>query len=166
LQHDLRVYREHGYESYLYTCRKCHGGHRYNIGVVQSHLLDYGQDIHLMRSMVGEEPPGGFFPDHGNCINDRNVFDDGKPGIDSQEQLDVFHDIQRQLFDAFDLGDQLRENTVHESGGNNSEEFDFEYVDARFDHVDDLYRQPHDHCMKESMLASFQRQKLLSIWLS
>jgi hypothetical protein len=85
----------------------------------QEHLKRFGRDPFLMHSMVGGDPPDGY-PSGGIWVHDgreydmeTNVFDDADIGTEYRDHLDPFHDIQQQLFDTFDLGDRLRENTPH-----------------------------------------------------
>lgn len=62
-------------------------------------------------------------------------------GTKYEDQLDLFYDIQQQLFDTFDLGDGLRKETPHifEDDVN----YDMSINDSADDleHLDDLYRE-------------------------
>jgi hypothetical protein len=65
--------------------------------------------------MVGEEPPYGFLvegiwvEDSGEYVILRPTSDGVDCGSTDNDYLDPFHDVQRQLFDAFDVGDRIRE---------------------------------------------------------
>ena len=147
LQRELEVCEEKNLNSYLCPCRKCHGGHRYAIRIVQRHLREYQRDPFLMKSMVGGDPEGGF-PEGGIWIRDQpepvpemNVFDDADMHAEYRDHLDPYHDIQQQLHDAFDLGDRLREETPHvfEAGAQQDDENNEEMPDL--DNLDTLYRE-------------------------
>ena len=119
LQRELEVCEEKNLDSYLCPYRKCHGGHRYAVHTIQMHLRDYLRDPFLMHSMVSGNPEGGY-PEGGIWIRDQpepvpkmNVFDDADMHIEYKDHLDPYHDIQQQLHFTFDLGDRLREETLH-----------------------------------------------------
>jgi hypothetical protein len=64
LETELRVAREKEIDLFRCPCRKCHGGHKYSVETIRTHLRLHTQDIHLTYSMVGGDPDGGF-PEEG-----------------------------------------------------------------------------------------------------
>jgi hypothetical protein len=138
---------ENNWDSYLCPCRKCHGGHWYRIQTVQMHLHEFRRDPFLMHSMVGNDlvdgySTGGIWVRDQDLPNpDMNVFDDADMGTEYENHLDSYHDIQQQLFDTFDLGDRLREETPHvfedSAEDNNTKNADMD----NFEHLDSLYRE-------------------------
>jgi hypothetical protein len=101
----------------------------------------------LMRSMVGGDPPSGY-KDGGAWVNDgeeffdaTNVLDDGDNERESEDYLDPFHDIQQQLFNAFDVGDNLRtELTPDDCESDGTDDLDFERMTAKLDQLEELCR--------------------------
>jgi hypothetical protein len=100
-----------------------------------------------MRSMVGGDPQNGF-PAQGMWIQhdteelpDINVFDDADMRTEYGEQLDPFHDIQQQLYDTFDLGDRLREETPHIFEDDVNDDMPIQDDTDDLEHLDDLYRE-------------------------
>jgi len=93
--------------------------------------------------MLGGDPEGGY-PEQGiwvnaagETMNDGNVFDDEDIRSEYAEHMDHYHDIQQQLFDALDEGDQISEcvsNAVHR-------ECDDENLSNTEEVADDLYEQ-------------------------
>jgi hypothetical protein len=65
------------------------------------HREKYGQDEHLMFSMLGGDPPGGFpiegiwLDDNGDLDDEENVFDDAESGSLYSEELDTYYDVQQ-----------------------------------------------------------------------
>jgi hypothetical protein len=76
--------------------------------------------------------------DGGDVVPDINVSDDAEMGTEYGDHLDPYHDIQHQLFDTFDLGDRLQEETPHVFE-DEAEEVD--NVDGKedFENLDNLY---------------------------
>jgi hypothetical protein len=141
---ELRVAREKGIDIFLCPCCRCHRGRRYSIDTIRTHLQVYRRDIHLIYSMLGGDPVGGF-PSEGIWLTnspdfppDRNVFDDAEVGTAYDDHLDLFHDVQQHLFDAFDQGDVLREGTPHE---NDAEDETLEDVGANLENLEVLMSQ-------------------------
>jgi hypothetical protein len=56
--------------------------------------------------------------------------------------MDPFHDIQQQLFDAFDVGDELRTNfAAAPEEVNEEDDINGEEMSSRLDHLEELCRQ-------------------------
>lgn len=111
--------------------------------VIREHLRSNKHDPFLMRSMLGGDPKGGY-PKEGIWVNSMretlpppNVFDDEHIRTEYAENMDPYHDIQRQLFDAFDVGDHLREHTPHVE----EHEIDSDILSDDVDSLDELYDQ-------------------------
>jgi hypothetical protein len=142
---EFRVAYERGYDSYLSPCRSCHGGRRYSLQTIKTHLRVNGRDEMLNFSMLGGDPPQGYPREgihvHGQdkVIEDRNVFDDGVPGNEYAEQLDPFHDVQRNLFDAFDVGDRIREETPHREDVCDGQEAEYDLLSEKLELLEELY---------------------------
>jgi len=143
LEIELRVAKEKQYTSFRCPCTKCQDGRRYKLKGIRNHLRVNGRDPFLMHSMVGGDPKEGY-PKEGITVNASretlppdNVFDDEHMRTPYTEHMDPYHDIQRQLFDAFNEGDRVHEQTPH------AEELDEEpdIISDEFDAVDDLYAQ-------------------------
>jgi hypothetical protein len=66
---------------------------------------------------------------------DRNVFDNANVNTEYDDHLDPFHDVQQHLFDAFDVGDQLREGTPH---SDTAEDEGVEDVGPNLEHLEEL----------------------------
>jgi hypothetical protein len=102
----------------------------------------------LMKSMVGGDSPTGY-PIGGTWVNDgeeyidaRNSFQDVDEVREDEDQLDPFHGIQQQLFDAFDIGDSLRmENTSEDDNTDDAGDLDFEKLSLKLDHLEELCQQ-------------------------
>jgi hypothetical protein len=63
---------------------------------------------------VATYPPRGIWVHQGREHDFKtNVFDDADMGTEYGDHLDPFNDLQQQLFDTFDLGDHLCEETLH-----------------------------------------------------
>jgi hypothetical protein len=146
LYKELQVCEDNNWDSYLCPCRKCHGGHRYSITTVQIHLREFRRDPFLMHSMVGGDPADGYpargiwVQDGGDVVLAMNVFDDAEMGTEYGDHLDPYHDIQQQLFDTFDLGDRLREDTPHVFE-DEAEEVDNVDGTEDFENLDNLYQE-------------------------
>ena len=108
---------------------------------------EYKRDINLWHSMVGEEPPGGF-PIESIWVKDSREYVIHQPtsdGVDcgsaDNDYLDPFHGVQYQLFDAFDIGDRIREGLGQIYEEDHDTNLDFDEVSTRLDHLEELYRQ-------------------------
>jgi hypothetical protein len=75
--------------------------------------------------------------EEGPQVPERNVFDDLDMETEYGNNLDPFHNIQQQLFDTFDLGDRLREETPHVFEDDSEEDNPPDVEDL--EHLDDLY---------------------------
>jgi hypothetical protein len=147
LQRELEVCEENNWDSYLCPCRKCHGGHRYAVHTIQMHLQAFQRDPFLMHSMVGGDLADGY-PEGGIWVRDRakpvpnmNVFDDADMRTEYGDHLDPYHDIQQQLYDTFDLGDRLREETPHVFEDVVEEDDNNDDVMEDLENLDALYRE-------------------------
>jgi hypothetical protein len=128
LQTELRIANDNNVHVFLCPCRECHGGgRRRGISTIRNHLKENGRDSHLMRSMLGRDPPGGY-PEHGIFVDNEGQHWEAGPEEEFRAQFpqndmddfgDIFHDahgvfldnehdVQQQVYDAFDMGD-----TVH-----------------------------------------------------
>jgi hypothetical protein len=100
----------------------------------------------LNFSMVGRNPADGY-PREGiyvdnedNFVDARNVFDNDTERTEYADQLDPFHDVQRQLFDAFDMGDRIREDTPHRTDVPDNKDVDIDDISDRLEYLEALYR--------------------------
>ena len=66
---------------------------------IDIHREKYGRDEHLMFSMLGGDPPGGF-PLQGIWVDDNrdqedegNFFDNAESGSAYSEEMDPYHDV-------------------------------------------------------------------------
>jgi hypothetical protein len=97
--------------------------------------------------MVGEEPPGGFpvegiwFEDSGEYVIEWPTLDGVDRGSTDNDYLDPFHNMQHQLFDAFDVGDWIREGLGQTQEEDHDADLDFDEVSTRLDHLEELYMQ-------------------------
>ena len=96
--------------------------------------------------MVGGEPAGGFpggiwVREEAQPIPNMNVFDDADMLPEYRAHLDPYHDIQQQLFDTFDLGDRLREETPHVFEAGNNEDNDNDDGMPDINNLDAVYRE-------------------------
>jgi hypothetical protein len=139
---NLKLQLEEGYDLYLCPCRACHGGCRYTLQTIKTHLRVHKRDEMLNFSMLGGNPLGGYlqkgiYVDGDNkFVDTQNVFDER---IEYKEHLDLVHDMQRQLFDAFDLGDIIRESTPHLDDDCDNEDIEAEEIFGRLEHLEELY---------------------------
>jgi hypothetical protein len=142
-----RVAREGNFTAFLYPCKKCKGGHRYSIQAIKKHLRENGRNQMLMKSMVGGDPSGEY-PSAGVWVNGgkdyfnaQNVLDDADEETEYKEHLDPFHDIQQQLFDAFDIGDNLRQDVMDEEyDSDDADSEDIKKITSKLDELEDLCR--------------------------
>jgi hypothetical protein len=72
-------------------------------------------------------------------LDARNVFDDADEATEYAQHLDPFHDVQRQLFDAFDVGDRLREDTPHRTENPHVDDFEADHISDKLEHLEELY---------------------------
>jgi hypothetical protein len=78
----------------------------------------------------------------GGDFDARNVFDDAKEETEYEEHLDPFHDIQQQLFDTFDVRDNLQNDIVDEDyDSDNADGEDIDKIAEILDHLEELCRQ-------------------------
>jgi hypothetical protein len=142
---EFKVAYEKGYDAYLCPCRSCHGGHRYSLQTIRTHLRLNKRDEMLNFFMVGGDPPGGYpregiYVDGDDVFVDaRNVFDDADEGTEYAHQLDPFHDVQRQLYDAFDVGDRLREDTPHTEDNPDADNMEADEISDKLQRLEELY---------------------------
>jgi hypothetical protein len=143
---EFRVASERGYDSYLCPCRTCHGGHRYSLQTIRTHLRIHKHDEMLNSSMLGGDPPSGYPRDglylngDDEPVNTSNVFDDADQETAYAQQLDPFHDVQRNLFDAFDVGDRIREQTPHRDEVCDAEDFESNDMSDKLELLEEMYR--------------------------
>jgi hypothetical protein len=109
----------------------------------------------LMHSMVGGDRLGGY-PARGVWLYDgeeywdaQNVFDDVDLRTEYENNLDPFHDIQQQLFDAFDVGDELRRD-ISNHGEEDDEEGDIsmEEISSNLDQLEQLCSEATKTCVR------------------
>ena len=99
VQREKEVANEQRLSAYFCSCKKCHGGRRQTLRSVDIHRERYGRDEHLMFSMLGGDPPGGYPRDRiwvGNnkdVDDEENVFDDAEGESLYDEQMDPYHDV-------------------------------------------------------------------------
>jgi hypothetical protein len=62
-------------------------------------------------------------------------------GSTDNDYLDPFHNMQHQLFDAFDVGDWIREGLGQTQEEDHDADLDFDEVSTRLDHLEELYMQ-------------------------
>jgi hypothetical protein len=139
LRTELRVCIEQGIDKFHYPCRECHGGgRRMSIAAIREHLRKNFRDQHLMLSQVGGDPPAGY-PTGGVWVDEAGhewIFEDDNeeenfviPGNGTKDFSNIFHDasdqfmdrehnIQQQLYDAFDVGDDLLAETGQQQCNN------------------------------------------------
>jgi hypothetical protein len=60
VQREKEVATEQRLTAYLCPCMKCHGGHWKTLKTIDIHRQQYGHDEHLMFSMLGGDPAGGY----------------------------------------------------------------------------------------------------------
>ena len=101
VQRENEVANEQRLNVYFCPCKKCHDGHRQTLRTINSHREKYGRDNHLMFSMLGGEPAGGF-PEEGIWVDDNrdfgdeeNVFFDADEDSMYAEEMDPYHDVQQ-----------------------------------------------------------------------
>jgi hypothetical protein len=147
VRHEKRIAADEHLTSYLCPCTKCHGGYRKSLKTIDIYREEYGRDEHLLFSMLGGDPVGGF-PPAGIWINDfpnpeqpDNVFEDEDLPSPSVQELDPYHDVQQHIEDAFGEGDRLRESTTEAEVHNGEEELGDEEYSARLDLLDELTRE-------------------------
>ena len=132
---------------YPCPCSKCHGGHRRTLKTIDYHREKYGRDQHIMHSILGGDPPGGFPPEgiwvHDNRDDDdeENFYDDAESNSLFSEEMDPYHDVQQQMRDAFGVGDQLREQTVEAELHDDVDDVELDDVSAQLELLDELSRQ-------------------------
>jgi hypothetical protein len=143
LQAELRFCNDNGVTSFQCPCRNCHGGLRYTIQIIRQHLRQNFRDPFLMRCMVGPDLDGGWpiegiwMNDCGDRVSRSHDINVPEESTGAPDQLDPYHDVQQQMFDAFDTGDRLRED--NSTGSDNAA---FEDDDAEdIDKLEELYRQ-------------------------
>jgi hypothetical protein len=94
---------------------------------------------------LGETPPGGY-PREGIYVDGidvfvdaRNIFDDADEGTEYADQLDPFHDVQRQLYDVFVVGDRLREDTPHIEENPDADKMHSDEISDKLHRLEELY---------------------------
>ena len=133
--------------SYACPCTKCHGGRRRTLKTIDNHRQKYGRDEHLMYSILGGNPLGGFPPqgiwveDNRDNDDDENLFDDAESSSLYSEEMDPYHDVQQQVQDAFAQGDQLREQTTDAEVDDDVDNVEADELSARLDLLDEMSRQ-------------------------
>ena len=146
-QTEERVAHQGNFTTFLCPCKKSKGGHRYSIQAIKKHLRENGRNQMLMKSMVGGDHPGGY-PSAGvwenngkDYFNAQNVYDNAEEETEYEEHLDPFHDIQQQLFDAFDVGDNLRQDvTDEEYDSDDADGKGIKKLTSKLDQLEDLRR--------------------------
>jgi hypothetical protein len=148
LEHELRIAKLKYYEAFKYPCSNCKGGMWKLISTIRQHLRTMPRDRFLYHSMVGEDPVQGFPPD-GLWIctlermsnMDRMPYNDD-PGVEFPDAniehfMDLEHDIQQQVFDAFNIADETVEEAVRNSQA--PPEYDDKVVSIQ--ELEELYKQ-------------------------
>jgi hypothetical protein len=142
-QAELRICNDMGITAFQCPCRVCHGGTRYTVQVIHDHLREHRRDPFLMRNMVGPDPPAGW-PAQGIWVDDReepasHSNDTNSTDLNSEQgdHLDAYHDIQQQIFDAFDTGDRMREGSCNSIDRAAIDE----ELEESMEKLDEMYRQ-------------------------
>lgn len=157
LQTELRVATENNIRSYRCPCRDCKGSCQKSIEVIRRHHATVGRDPFIKESILGGDPPDGY-PSRGLWVEDVAFDDDVREGVGSDEApdignihadvgndmqedvpppLDEYHEVQRQVMEAFDRGDAL-----HEESGPMQEGVDEDDIAAdTMDGLDELYQE-------------------------
>jgi len=160
LQTELRVATALDVHAFRCPCRNCQGGHRKTIDVIQRHHVDVGRDPFLMHSMIGRDPADGYPPRglwvediayNDDIIEQRSVGgpdmqeatseDEAEPEVENDavtdQPLDEFHEVQRQVMEALDQG-----YAFHLEIGEEPDVADDDKIeDDTVDELEDLYDQ-------------------------
>lgn len=152
LQTELRVATTQNITAYHCPCRNCHGGRRKRISVIREHHAAVGRDPFLTKSMIGGDPPNGF-PADGIWVEDiaydNDVVHDGPTVLADDvlpdvvenvpehfnvntdgNELDEFHDVQRQVMDALDRGDALHRDAEGQATPVDNEDLSIDTVEG------------------------------------
>ena len=147
VRHEKRIVAEKHLKAYRCPCTNCHEGHRQSLKTMNTHHEQNGQDKHLMFSMLGDDPPGGFSPE-GIWLNDsvvseplENVFEGDDLESPSGDDMDPYHAVQQQIRDAFAQGDILREESTDAEVNDVQEEYAEDEVSGGLDLLDELTRE-------------------------
>jgi hypothetical protein len=138
---------ERGIEIFRCPCKKCHGGHRYSVETIKSHHRENGRDEYFVQSIIGGDPAGGFSTEgiwveaDDHFEDARNVFDDAEIQTEYEDNLDPFHDVHQQLLDAFECGDQIREDTLVNHHERQEEDEAVDDISGNLELLEELYRQ-------------------------
>lgn len=119
-------------------CKDCHSAQRKSIDIIRKHHVEVGRDTILTKSMIRGIHPKVFLfllgiwvedvaYDNDDIIDAEEVDvqqhppDNGVPGIaatttyvDDTPSLDEYHDVHRQVMEAFDSGNALHREVLME----------------------------------------------------
>lgn len=152
LQTELRVATEKDVKAFRCPCRNCRGGRRKTVEVIRKHLVDVGRDPFLNKSMIGGDPLDGY-PSNGlwvediaydndivvtETVNEHGLMEANNPILEAVNEdanggtnpvLDEYHEVHRQVLEAFDrsdaLHDEVQDNVgVEENDDNGSDTLD------------------------------------------
>jgi hypothetical protein len=125
MEHELRLAERKGRARIPCPCKFCHAGKLLPLSAIELHLKHHGRDPWIRRSMMGEDPVGGW-PEVGEYVLD-NASEGGVnevpvEGSDQAEWnsedfnnpvLDQYHDVEQMFRDAMDLSKRIHEEVVH-----------------------------------------------------
>jgi hypothetical protein len=127
MEHELRLAEKKGRARIPCPCRFCHAGKLLPLSTVELHLKRDGRDPWIRRSMMGEDPVGGW-PTVGQYVvhnlNDEVDMAGGGDGMNECNMdiddfgnpvLDQYHDVEQMFRDAMDLSERIHNDVVQDT---------------------------------------------------